>query len=102
MTLFFKRKELSGRADAALELTRQARAILEVDDEVAVSVSEHDCGEAGCCGLQTVVLVLRPGHSTKAIKIGKPIESVTRDDLSEALAPSAANARPARTHSPTT
>jgi hypothetical protein len=103
MSLFFRRKRSDSRTDAAIELTLQARAILDVDDDTVVSISQHDCDEPGCCGgARTIVLVLRPGHPTKGIKIEKPIESVTRDDLSEALALFAAPASAPETHSRTT
>jgi hypothetical protein len=90
VALRFGRQGSGRRAIAVLELTRLARAILDVDDETVVSISEHDCGDPGCCGSRTVVLVLRAGHPTKAVEIGKPLEGVTRADLSEALVPPAA------------
>jgi hypothetical protein len=56
------------RKRAALELTMQVRAILKVEDDTVVSVSEHNCGDPEC-GSQTVILVLRPRQPTEAIKI---------------------------------
>jgi hypothetical protein len=102
MALTFRRKGPDGRTDAALELTLLARAILDVNDDTVVSIGEHDCGEPGCGGPRTVVLVLRAGHPTKAIEIEKPIKSVTRVDLSKALAPLAALACLPTAHSRTT
>jgi hypothetical protein len=93
MALTFKRRGSDGRSDAALELTLLARAILDAHDDTVISISEHDCGDPGCCGTRTAVLILRAGHPTKAIAIEKPIRSVTRVDLSEALAPLAALVR---------
>jgi hypothetical protein len=108
MTLFSKRQDSfskrqvsSARINAVLELTLQVRAILDVDDDAVVSISEHDCGEPECGGLQTVILVLRPGQPTKAVRIAKPSESITRNDLSEALVPPAADARPVTPRSET-
>jgi hypothetical protein len=104
MAMRFGRKRSNGRRESALELMLQVRAILDVDADVTVSITEHDCTEPGCHGLRTVVLVLRPGHPTEAIKIEKPLECVTREDLRAALATSAAdaNACAAKTHSLTT
>jgi hypothetical protein len=102
MTLFSRRNGSSARTDAVLELTLQVRAMLDIDDDAVVSISEHDCGDPECGGLQTVILVLRPDQPTTAVKIAKPSESVTRDDLSEALVPSAADARPVEPRSATT
>ena len=97
MALFLRNRMASNqRKDAAFELMMKARAILRTDDEAVVSVSEHDCGEPGC-GVRTVVLVMRPDQPTKAVKIDKPIDSVTQADLSDALAPLAAR-HPAATH----
>jgi hypothetical protein len=99
MTLFSRRTgsssrgASSARAGVLAELTLQARAVLDVDDDTVVSISEHDCGDPGC-GEQTVILVLRPGQPTRAVTIAKRSESVTRDDLLEALLPPAATARP--------
>ena len=91
MTLFFRNRTASPRRkDAALALTLQARAILGVDDDAVVSVSEHACGDPGCGGAQTVILVMRPREPTSAIKIDKTIDTVTQADLAAALAPSAA------------
>ena len=98
---FSKRKGSSARTNAVLELTLQVRAILDVDDDAVVSISEHDCGEPECGGLQTVILVLRPGQPTTAVRIAKPSESITRNDLSEALVPPAADARPVTPRSET-
>jgi hypothetical protein len=90
MALTFRRRRSNEQANAALELTLLARTILDVNDDTVVSIGEHDCGDPGCCGTRTVVLVLRAGRPTKAIEIEKPIKSVTRGDLSDALAPLAA------------
>jgi hypothetical protein len=87
------------RRDAALDLTIRARGILNVNDDAVVSVSEHDCGEPTCRGVRTVILIMRPGQPTKAIKIDKPLEAVTAADLSNALAPLASVSAPSRTSS---
>jgi hypothetical protein len=86
MVLNFRSKRPERRV-AALELTLQVRAILDLDDDTVVSISEHDCGEPGCSGTRTVVLLLRAGQPTKAIKIEKPMKSVSHADLTTALAP---------------
>jgi hypothetical protein len=101
MALFFRNRMASNRRkDAVFELMAKARAILRPDDDTVVSVSEHDCRDSGCCGARTVVLVMRPDQPTEAVKIEKPIESVTQADLSDALAPLAGRHAPAVTHRP--
>jgi hypothetical protein len=82
MALLFRNGTASARRkDAALDLMIQARAILGVDGDTVVSVSEHNCADSGCCGTQTVILVMRPDRPTEAIKINKPLETVTGADL---------------------
>jgi hypothetical protein len=85
MALIFRSKRSDGRTNAALELTLQVGVILNVDDDTVISINEHDCGEPGCCGTRTVVLIMRPGQPTKTIKVEKPLESVTCADLTAAL-----------------
>jgi hypothetical protein len=82
MALLFRNRTASARRkDAALDLMIEARVILGVDGDTVVSVSEHDCAGSGCCGAQTVILVMRPGQPTEAIKIDKPLEGVTGADV---------------------
>jgi hypothetical protein len=97
MALFFRRRTASGRRkDAALDLMIQARAILGVEDDAVVSVSEHACGDPGCGDARTVILVMRPDRPTEAIKIDKPLDAVTPADLSAALVPAARGTAPRR------
>jgi hypothetical protein len=84
MALLFRQAASDRQKGARLEA--HARTVIGADDDTAVSVSEHDCGEPGCCGA-TIVLVMRPKRPTAAVKIGKPLEQVTQTDLSDALAP---------------
>ena len=84
---FFRRKSSNRRRDAALELKLHALTVINADDDTAVSVSERDCGDPGCGGAQTVVLVMHPRRPTEAVKINKPLEQVTQSDISDALAP---------------
>lgn len=47
----------------------------------SVTVSEIDCGDPACPGLETVILVFLPGHPTKAFKIAKRMGDVAAADL---------------------
>jgi hypothetical protein len=99
MALFLRNRTASNRRkDAVSELMLKARAILRADDETVVSVSEHDCGDPECGRARTVVLVMRPDQPTEAVKIEKPVESVTQAELSDALAPLAHRRAPAAVH----
>ena len=84
---FFPRKTSNRRRDAALQLKEHARAAINADDETVVSVSERDCGDPGCGGARTIVLVMHPRRPTEAVKIDKPLEQVTQSELTDALVP---------------
>ncbi len=73
---FFPRKTSNHRKNAVLELK---------EHETVVSVSERDCGDPGCGGARTIVLIMHPRRPTEAVKIDKPLEQITQTDLSEAL-----------------
>jgi hypothetical protein len=96
---FRSRMASERRKEAALDLTVRARSILSVDDNAVVSVSEHDCGDPECGGARTIILIMRPHQPTQAIKINKPVESVTAADLSDALAPLACGSEAATVQS---
>ena len=84
---FIPRKTSNRRNDAALELKVQVRTLINADDDTVVSVSERDCGDPGCGGTRTIVLMMHPGRATEAVKIDKPLEQVTQSNLADALAP---------------
>jgi hypothetical protein len=90
----FPRKTSNRRSDAALQLKGHARKVINAHDETVVSVSvserERDCGDPGCGGARTIVLIMHPRRPTEAVKIDKPPEQITRTELSDALAPLAA------------
>ncbi|MFG1465396.1 hypothetical protein V5F77_21160 [Xanthobacter sp. DSM 24535] len=76
-----------GARDAARTLADSVRRILELDEEASVSVSEIACGDPGCGGAETVILVMRAGRRTEAAKLLKPLSTVTDAELVAALAP---------------
>jgi hypothetical protein len=84
---FFRRKTSNRRTDAARELKVHARAVINADDDTVVTISERDCGDPGCGGARTIVLVMHPRRPTEAVKINKPLEQVTQSDISDAHAP---------------
>lgn len=64
------------------EMTREALAL---DDDATVSANEIICADPNCPGAETVVLVMRPGHRTKAYKLRMSAGDVTREALEEAF-----------------
>ena len=87
MTAFFlPRKTSNHRSNAVLELKEYARRAINADDETVVSViSERDCGDPGCGGARTIVLIMHPRRPTDAVKIDKPLEQITQKDVCDAL-----------------
>jgi hypothetical protein len=53
---------------------------------VSVAVNEIVCRDPGCPGTETVILVMRAGARTVAVKIQKEAATVSEDDVRAALA----------------
>jgi hypothetical protein len=88
--IFFPRKTSNFRWNAVRDLKNHALAALNADDETVVTISERDCGDPGCGGARTIVLIMHPRRPTDAVAIDKPLEQITLGDISDALAPLAA------------
>jgi hypothetical protein len=84
--LFRGRQRDPDAVDASKRITDWTRAILALPDAATVSVSEIACGEPGCGGVETVVLVMRPGRKTEAVKVKMGLGLVTEETLRTALA----------------
>lgn len=87
MALFgalFGRKPARDEAQLA-RLRDWARAALGDPPGLEVTISEIDCGDPACPGLETFFLVMRPGEATQAAKVKKPIEEILEAEVQEAL-----------------
>ncbi|GLK76780.1 hypothetical protein GCM10008171_20340 [Methylopila jiangsuensis] len=86
MALFFrsKRAEDPERAAVSRRLNDLARAALALGEDDALTVSEIACGDPACGGAETVILVMRVGARTKALKLAMPMAQVTEDALRRA------------------
>lgn len=84
--LFRSRREDPGRADASRRIAALVRGALSLGEDDAVTVSEIDCGDPACGGAETVVLIMRPGRKTEAVKFMKPMAQVTEQDVREKFA----------------
>ena len=60
------------------------REMLNLGDDVAVTVIQLNCAEDDCPDVETVVAVLEPGSQRK-FKVLKPLAELTRDDLASAM-----------------
>ena len=87
MTLFgrFQRKPDPQEVAARQRLRDITERILGQDPPVSLTISEIDCGDPVCPGIETIILVMREGEATQAVKIRKPMVEVSEADLHDAL-----------------
>lgn len=50
-----------------------------------IRISQIECTDIHCPGLETIILIMSECIKTQALKIKKPLEEVTIDDINEAL-----------------
>ena len=65
----------------------RVRRIGAFDEGVIVKVSEIVCADLACPGMETVILIMVPGHPTRAVKLARAMAEVTDADLAAALHP---------------
>ena len=51
----------------------------------AFAVNEVVCADPTCPGFETVILIMEPGRKTRGIRIGKPLDEVTEQDIRDAF-----------------
>jgi hypothetical protein len=81
MALFFRAREDPARADASRRVAALVRETLALSEDDAVTVSEIACGDPACGGAETVVLIMRAGQKTEAVKLMMPMATVTDADV---------------------
>ncbi len=62
-----------------------ARAAIPAAPGTVFAVNEIACNDPGCPGIETVILVMEPGRKTRAVKVLKPLDEVTEQDIGAAL-----------------
>jgi len=73
-------------AKAMTEVTEpELRDALALPPEATLAVNEIACTDPSCPGIETVILVMRPGERTRAYKVAKPFDTVTEPELRAAL-----------------
>ena len=74
---------------AAANIKAWVRAQLSEDEAVqetiAVTVSEIICNDISCPGTETVILIMRPYRTTKAVKLSQPMDAVMEADVVAAM-----------------
>jgi hypothetical protein len=76
--LFFPRKTSNHRWNTVLKLKEHARTAINADDETIVTISERDCGDPGCGGARTIVLIMHPRRPTEAESTSRSSRSLRR------------------------
>ncbi len=72
-------------SEAAARVKAWARAALDGPADTAFAVNEIACTDPACPGIETVILVMEPGRKARAVKVSKPLEAVTEEDLRGAV-----------------
>lgn len=62
-----------------------ARAVLDDPPGLDLTISEVECPDPACPGMETFILVMREGQPTVAAKIRKPMAEIGEADVAEAL-----------------
>jgi len=89
---FNRRGQDPETADASRRLTAMVRDILALTEDDGVTVSEIACSHPECGDAETVVLIMRLGRRTEAVKVLKAMRLVSDEDLRRALADSPSDA----------
>ncbi len=84
LSLFRRRTNAQLQAEAVARVKAWAAAAGLVDDAV-LAVNEIVCADPACPGVETVVLLMRPGRKTEACKVPKALAEVTEQDIRESL-----------------
>jgi len=85
MALFgrFSRKPDPVEEAARARIRGWVEAALGTD--VTLTISEIDCADPTCPGLETIILVMREGEATQAVKLRKSMIEATEADIREAV-----------------
>lgn len=84
---FWKTSTTSAAADQAAlaRIKRLTAELLALGEEVTVSANEIVCADPACPGVETVILVMRPGERTRAYKVQAAAAEVSEAALKAAL-----------------
>ena len=81
------------RAALASRLKAALSAALVLGEGDALAVNEIACADPGCPDMETIVLVMRAGAPTRALRVRRPMEAVGPEDIA-ALAEEERTGRP--------
>ena len=81
------------RAGIAARLKQDLIAALELREADALAVNEIACADPGCPDMETIVLVMRAGRPTRALRVRKPMDAVDASDIAALVAEDRIEAR---------
>jgi hypothetical protein len=70
---------------ASDQIKTWVRESLSLSDDDAVTVSEVNCRDPACSGVETAILVMKVGAATRMLRISKPLIEIRRGDFEAAL-----------------
>ena len=69
------------RAEIAARLKRDLTLALALSADDALAVNEIACADPGCPDMETIVLVMRAGQPTRALRVRRSMDAVEADDI---------------------
>jgi hypothetical protein len=75
------RSRLAANAPRAAALKARLLPMLELGPDDCLSISEVSCGDPDCSDIETVVLVMRAGEPSRAVRIFRSLDQVDDADL---------------------
>lgn len=73
------------RAGIAARLKQELIVALGLSEADALAVNEIACADPGCPDMETIVLVMRAGVATRALRIRRPMDAVDAQDIADLI-----------------
>lgn len=73
------------RAGIAARLKQELIVALGMSEADALAVNEIACADPGCPDMETIVLVMRAGAPTRALRIRRPMDAVDAQDIADLI-----------------
>jgi hypothetical protein len=84
MDIFSSRSSRS--SERSNEIKEQVAAVLGLDEDATVMVSELACMEEGCPPIETVIAVFQPAMEKLQFRLHRPISEISEHDIEEMCA----------------
>ena len=82
-----RRAPRTGYPEAVQRVKQQTQKLLDLSEDVTVSVTELSCREPGCPDVETVVAILSEREKPCVARFHKSIPDVTAEELKTAFEP---------------